>query len=348
MKKACIITWYKVPNHGAFLQAYALKKVLESFHFTVYFYDYERKMFKHDYYRCITHPFKTIRTLKTPKLVFDKFNKQKEQIFEKYIHEEFKIADRSNCYDLCVIGSDEIFSCKERINDFQFGNGINADIKISYAASFGETSYRHILFYGYRHKIKKYLSYLTDVSVRDDNSKAIVSLICNKTASLCVDPVILYGFQREQSMYQKDSLDAILFYSYEDHVVNQEIITEIQEFAKTMHLKTISLGYQHDWCDENINCTPWEFIEYFVKCKYVITTTFHGTVFSLLFEKYVGVIIQNNANKLLDLLKRCDATSNLIHCRGDVRKIFGTKLSRQEKLNVLRKDSLNYVERYLI
>ena len=85
MKSVCIVTWYKVCNHGAFLQAYALKKVLEKYKCRVSYYDYRRKVFKHDYYRLIKNiQGKSIRKRNRHDERNNTFYKEKNDIFGSF------------------------------------------------------------------------------------------------------------------------------------------------------------------------------------------------------------------------------------------------------------------------
>ena len=67
----------------------------------------------------------------------------------------------------------------------------------------------------------------------------------------------------------------------------------------------ISIGHYFSWCDEVVIPTPFEVLAYFKGASYIITDTFHGSVFSIKFNKEFCTIVRDmNSNKLVSLLKQ--------------------------------------------
>ena len=61
-------------------------------------------------------------------------------------------------------------------------------------------------------------------------------------------------------------------------------------------MKLISVDYSNSWCDKNIiDIDPFEWLGYFKNAKYVLTSTFHGTIFSL---KYKSRLLREKMSKL--------------------------------------------------
>lgn len=315
-KSVCIVTWYKVCNFGAFLQAYALKKILEKEGYSVSFYDYDRKLFPYNKYTIVTRPFSTVirKLFLKPVRRHSNFSNKKQQLFTKEICKHFEIADANKTYDICLVGSDEIFNIENGFNVFQFEPNVHYIRKISYAASFGETTLSMLQFYRLTSMIKKGLLSFDGISVRDDNSKMLTEkLTGSKNVPIHIDPVLLYGFETELAdMKPLVNSKYLLFYGYDSHRIPVHRIREIKKFARHKNLKIISAGYYHNWCDKNIQCTPFEFVNYMRYANYIITTTFHGSVFSILLNKKFCMFKQNNTNKVLSLLKQFDCQNALI------------------------------------
>ena len=264
-KKICIVTWYKVANYGAFLQAYAMKKILEGKGYEVFFYNYERKLLQFNQYNLIKHPIKTVfrKFFKKQTVSNAEFYTKKDKIFDLEISNYFNKACLDDVYSLCIIGSDEIFNIESGFNSFQFTSPVKAKKTISYAASFGETSIQIVDFYKLRKTLQDSLSEFAGISVRDENSKCLAEILTDKTVSINIDPVLFYGFENEcATMKARKTEPYIIFYAYDTHFLKKEHINAILSFAHEKKMKIISCGYYHPWCDENINCSPFDFISY--------------------------------------------------------------------------------------
>ena len=67
----------------------------------------------------------------------------------------------------------------------------------------------------------------------------------------------------------------------------------------------MSAGLYQSWCDKNISADPFEILGYVKNARYVVTDTFHGSVFSIKYKKTFAVLIRDsNKEKLSDLLSR--------------------------------------------
>ena len=58
-----------------------------------------------------------------------------------------------------------------------------------------------------------------------------------------------------------------------------------------------------DFCDQHIVCRPDEILGYFKKANYIVTDTFHGTIFSIIFRKQF-IVAATGKKKILELLKK--------------------------------------------
>lgn len=87
-------------------------------------------------------------------------------------------------------------------------------------------------------------------------------------------------------------------YSYS---VPKEHQVYLKRYARKNNLKLVSICLYQPWCDLNINCHPLEFSSYIQFSECVYTTTFHGTIFTLLNHK--NCAIYSPSKKLKDLLK---------------------------------------------
>lgn len=307
--KIGILTYYGVHNHGAVLQANALKKVLELKGNECGFLEFERSysnisenlakkyklglgsIFFYANYLIERGPKNIIYNLKK-RNTLTRFRARYLQPIVKY--EDF-------FGDLAVIGSDEVFSLEIGVNPVLYGKGLKTRHIISYAGSFGPTSYEDIVSQGQQKMISDGFQGMDAISVRDQNSIDIVKKITGIEPTLVCDPVILYGYEREMCCFTPQIRDYILVYSYDKNMNNVVEYSYIKEYAKNKKLKILSVGYYHPWC-KSINVSPIELLGWIKNATLVVTDTFHGTVMSIICNTPMVVKLRGNQNKLKFLL----------------------------------------------
>lgn len=295
-----VITLYDSNNFGAFLQAYALKKVLEQNGHNVYHIKFRPdSKSKRLFYRIrpckadILHPINYVIKLA--------FNKKKYKIFTGE-RKEFNIIDikEENKLDLVILGSDEIWNIKNPNfrNDLFWGN--NLKNVIAYAPSLGSANCND--FQSYKNIVKN-LKNIKSIMVRDEKTQKVIKEISSSESELVVDPTFLLNWDNNISYYSNkfiDKYDFILIYGYR---FKKHEISAIKKYAKTNNLKVVSACFYYNWCDYSINCSPLDFTAILKKAKCVITTTFHGSIFSIISKKeFVSLPLTIKTIELLNSL----------------------------------------------
>lgn len=116
-----------------------------------------------------------------------------------------------------------------------------------------------------------------------------------------LDPVFIYPFKEE--IIEPAEKDYIIVYGYDERIHEDGIIEGVKRIAKKFNKKIISIGGYQRWCDENIAPSPFEVLGYFKNADFIVTDTFHGTVFSIKYQKKFATVVRSqNKQKLLDLL----------------------------------------------
>lgn len=324
-KRVGIMTMHRVKNSGSFLQAYGLKKVVESLDCNVEFVDFELKLLHEEeknsflYENCyflwkFFHDLK-IRMSDGGKEKLAQENSIRRFHF-KYVNEylpELMGGKAEENYtpelDTLVIGSDEVFNLAQYAEEYEIpyqlvGEDNNADRLISYAASFGHTTKEDIEKYFMTNKLTGLLKKFDAVSVRDENSFNIISELTGNFPATHIDPVLLHDFN--EIKYERPEKEPyILVYAYSYRIDNLEEINAIQAFAKAHNLRIICVNEVQQWCENKRVCNPLKILSYFKYADYVITDTFHGTILSIKYHKQFGVIVRNsNKQKIVSLLKQ--------------------------------------------
>ena len=344
--KVGILSMQRVDNFGSILQSYSLKKMLEDLGNEVYFIDIkeceEDKMLVNG----IQNNFKDekegsnsiiSKLSKIDRYAYNRFKIKKQNIkqnieFENF-RKEFLEIDKvfeNEKLDYCVIGSDEVFNALANTSwgftSQLFGNVENADKVITYAASCGATTYEK-LPECVKNKVIKSFENVSAFSVRDENTRKFVKNLSNRDATLSLDPVVVGDFEREIIEYGKIKTKLkskyCIIYSYYNRIHKVEEIKAIKEFCKNNKLIPVTIGAPQFWVKKHLILNPFEMLNVFKNAEFVITDTFHGSIFAAKYsKKFATLIRESNKNKLSDLLKRLNVDKHLLSNINELENIY--------------------------
>ena len=327
--RVAILSMQRVINYGSFMQAYALKELLKknlSADDEVKFIDINKgeHICRYTVQNKITNYKKIIQ-----KGIF--FEKLKDRVFMKKLSEQFynhfysildlKSEYNNETYDVAVIGSDEVFHFYQNtawgFTTQLYGDVKNANRVFSYAGSFGATTLEIIEKYAVKEKIKNALNKMKSVSVRDANSYKIVSnLLDNKDIEIHLDPVLLYDFSKEvaESKDIHGDGDYIIVYSYTGRICDTKEIESIQNFARSKKLKIYTIFSRYPWADKTVVPeTPFQVLKWFERAQYVVSDTFHCSIFSIITHiKFCTLIRKSNYEKISSLLERFNLKKQML------------------------------------
>jgi len=358
-----ILSMQRVPNYGSFLQAYGLKHTLESLGHEVVFIDYKegRPAVAYDKKARILY---CIREIPAIRFCNDwiKYNVLGNKLFDYEYRllylKQLGIGYRKKYHtgvDVAIIGSDEVFNCLQAgfnvgFSPMLFGQDIHAKRIISYAASFGYSDLEGLRKYGISEKVATYLNTFSDISVRDNNSRMIVTNLIHKIPELNLDPVLISEFEVPEIRipYQ----DYVILYTYKTRGYSEADKKSIIDFCVRNHKTLISIGSTQEWVNnKKIEVSPLELLAYVKQADFIITDTFHGTVFSIKYNRPFATLIRdNNKQKLGDLLHRLKKEDRRIRSFSDLQVIYEEPVDFHETNVVIaseRERTLNYLRRNL-
>ena len=299
--KACIITVYNSENCGSFWQAYALRSYLENKGISTCFLKRSTENTSHDKKIIANYILKAILKGKFSRV---KRYLDKYQNFEKVI-KRFSIIDTvGKDIDFCLFGSDTIWELKDAYFDEQkdvyWGRNISCSHKIAYAPSMGNTSIDDLAG---NETILATLDSFDAIGVRDNHSRSLLQPYTHNEIELVCDPTLLV----DNSLYSeckhnfKDNYVLVYYFGKMSKARQDEIL----KFAKDTGLRVFSFGEGMEHCDEKLTFDPFLFVDAFRQASYVVTNTFHGTVFSLIFNKtFVSYAVgKQKIKELLSIVK---------------------------------------------
>ena len=162
--------------------------------------------------------------------------------------------------------------------------------KISYAASIGQTS----LISEYESEYKKKISQIDYISVREQDAKNELEKIIDNEIKEVLDPTLLLtkdDWNEEISSIKVDDKNYIFAYVVEP---DNEYIKIVNDLSEKTGLAVIHCGVRNPGYINVIKSIytkgPLEFISYIKNANYVVATSFHATVFSIIFNKKFFVI----------------------------------------------------------
>jgi len=370
--KIGIMSMQRIINYGSFMQALSLKRILEDLGHTVVFVDYvpepvvsERKNIKARLRSVFRYTKKRLKNLNIVKKVCDLRGK-KVGLYKKFTECDHML-DMDEQYhfhtnvDVLIIGSDEVFNCLQNgatvgFSMELFGKNSRAKRVISYAASFGNTTLDRLEEHRVIDIVKNNLRNFHKISVRDNNSFSIVEKLTGTPPYIHLDPVLVGDIENIEWKPVTTPDKYVAIYGYKGRFSENEG-KEIQKFAHANGMTTLSIMDEQPFCDEVVECKPDEILSYVKNADCVITDTFHGTIFSIIYHKPFAVFCRKksdtgstNAEKLLDLLQRLDLMDCVIEDVSNISNILGKKID-YSKVDIIqneeRKKTLDYLDREL-
>lgn len=295
------ITSHDVYNYGASLQAYSLQQfLLENGHENEiidykpiysrarYNFWYVSPRYKFSNNKILWFPvclclfpkrFRTISRKKSFDLFTKKYLKLTNCRYDDY--ESLEQADLKA--DTFIVGSDQVWN-SDHLNGRDQANYLsfvrNGAKKISYAASFGMDHIKE----GYEKMVYDNLSTFDYLTVRETHGLSILSSL-GLNGKQVVDPTLLHSKEWwEKRCVNKSSEEYLLVYDFGTSTVIHDIAKKIAT-QKGLKIYSINDFTTHDYADVNINdAGPIDFISFIRGAKYFVSNSFHGTIFSLLFE----------------------------------------------------------------
>ena len=360
MKTVGIMSMQKVRNYGSFLQAYGLKKNIQELGYNVVFvdYNYEKSLINNTNDSILKKIIKNIYFFNyvKKKIILRKYNNAFDEKYIPYLYSNNKKIYTQDDIDYLIIGSDEVFNCLQSFpvgySRELFGKNFERIPVSSYAASFGQTNFDKLKNYNISDEIGNLLIKFKNISVRDENSYKTVEKLIGISPEINLDPVLVTDYSDELIDSCKLS-NFIIVYAYPDRLTKNEKRV-IKEFAKKNNKKIVSFGMYQDISDIEIVVNPFEIFSYFKKADFIITDTFHGSIFSIKNKSNFCTIVRNssngNSNKLTDLLNRLGLENRIVSDVLDFELLYNSTIDYEKTYNILnveKKKSINYLKKCL-
>ncbi len=359
--KTGLVTFYHIHHYGALLQAAATQRAVTAMggecEIIDYFVNQNNALF------CAptglgsaaadAHTALHYRPLRTRYRRFESFSKQWLRIsphrFESL--EELRTAELP--YDLILAGSDQIWNPKifpdGRFDPVFFG-AFSQRRKIAYAPSFGIPRVPE----GMEDELRDYLSSFSHLSVREGQGQAIIRELTGQNVPVVLDPTLLLTRAEWAAMAPASPQGGkgyILCYCISKPGALEPYVRRL---AEETGLPVVQLCGTRQKIHPRANCVldagPSEFLALFRDAAFVCTNSFHGTVFSLQFQKpfFTAVspreLAAPETSRTFSLLSRLGLTERIVG-KGDAAGITDEIdwAAAEAHLCRARRDSLAYL-----
>lgn len=366
MKKVGIITFHNSYNCGSMLESFAIEKILEKQGLDAKIIDFqslEQKelyniKFKNNSIRNIVKNIIIIparKKLKNNNARYEAFKNKNFKLTKTYTKME-ELNDKD--FDVVVAGSDQVWNITiEDGNDAYFLPWVKNAKKVAYAPSFGAKNIME-----HTSDTEKYKNFINDfdaISIRENNGQKWIKDLCDIDVPVLVDPTLL--LEAEDYDLIKDD---IITPKNEDYIFlycpgfDREICKFVKKISEKYNLKVITWSTK-SYYTKNIKSFGFELVEcedpaiylsLIKNAKLVMTTSYHGTIFSTIYKKNF-ITIKNGGmygsdDRVRTLLDQLDMNETLIPFEFDDNFDYLRDVNYKgydEKMKKLKEKALTYI-----
>lgn len=347
--KIGILTFHRAHNYGAVLQCYALQEVLKGMGHDVEVIDY-RQPWIESFYKPFSIKY-SCRRLHSIRSVLGyvcgyphrkKVTDKKKLIFESFSQKYLNISkekydpDIIGKYDCFVIGSDQLWSLNcigDRFDKIYFGNikKKKTAIIMGYAISSNESSIKQVPL-----EIIRNFEFL---SLREAEYSEYLSKLTTKKIETCVDPTLLLcKDQWNKLCKENENGDYIAVYQVRSPQGRNVIISKASNLARKYGYNVIDIN--------EINPSVDDFVSIIRNARCVLTSSFHATVFSIIFKTPFYSFLLNDGKdaRYENLLRLMKMEDNMIDVSENVETIPCMEYNLEENLIIITQASRRFLE----
>lgn len=347
--KIGIITLPLKENYGGILQAYALQEYLIRLGHDVYHIDRDVTIPKKSVSKRVKYIVKYILG-RTENQIRKKILCDTNLFIRTKIRKTDKITDNDGFYrldkydfDAVIVGSDQVWRYEysgNRYFNYFLDFVQKPDIKkMAYAASFGLDTWTAPQ--DVQNKVKELVKSFDSISVREQSGIVICKDMLDVDANQMIDPTLLFNSGFYNKLINEDNNQRIGLLTYIlDNTEDKQIAINILE--RELQLKRFTIGLDCSY-QEAINqrlkypsIESW--IAGFKNADYVITDSFHGCLFSIIYNKQFVVYgnHERGMSRFLSVLEMLNLTDRIIYNSDEVDKAFRGQINYDEINELLK------------
>lgn len=326
--KIGILTFHCAHNYGAVLQCYALQEYLKEVGHDVEVIDYRPHYLLEPY-----NIFKKTRVIsKNPirmaknivwEIILLYYRYKRHSSFNSFIKNKLKLSQRvekdkiPETYEAYIIGSDQVWNTSitqgfDKIHFAYFPFPKKEKKYLSYAASMGET----YLSPEKEEYMKIALNNFDYLSVRENDMVDLLQPLVKSPITQVLDPTLLINASIWEKLIHNPNIKNKYVLVYQVRV-NEQTLKIAQQIANQIGGIVIeAVAYINRNCRKNNyqTASPQDFLSLIKHAACVVTTSFHGTAFSVIFNRPFYTIYLNDGrdSRSCSLLEAVELKNRII------------------------------------
>lgn len=322
-KKTGVITFHNAINYGALLQTYALQTCLISMGYESVVINYSNeninKIRKKPYWR----DYKNLYNYHNDKLIYEIEN-IKERKLKHFLDTKINkteeinkdnIKEVTSGLDIVFTGSDQVWNDDiTQFDDTYYLDFVSPEKKCSYAASIG----KELIPVENLPRVQKLLSDFRAISVREETAKKAIKSQLGISTTRVLDPTLLLSDIEYKTIAEiPDNKQFVLLYML---LYSETLVNSAKKLAKERGVPLLCINSSGKRIKGVIDCSDAgieQWIGLFLQADFIFTNSFHGTAFSINFNKQFNVELppakikaSSRVKDILDLFKLEDRIIN--------------------------------------
>ena len=299
--KIGIVTFTFGDNFGQRLQNLAVQQILKSmFNADVITLKQKKRYGKKEFVKYAVAEFLHPNSIRSQKHeAFEQFNNEYIKFSDFFINEKIKNNNELTSYDYFVTGSDQVWSpYSSDVNDTMFLTFAPKGKRVAIAPSMAATDIPSDKVNDY----KDYLNGFDHISVREQQSADLIKKNFGLDSTVLIDPTLMFDHSFWDTYSVKPSYELpekyVLCYFLGD--INRDLKKVIEEKTKCAVVDILNDA------DYYVN-SPANFVYLIKNAAYIITDSYHGTIFSILYDRPLSIV--SRAGSSINMNSRFDTLS---------------------------------------
>ncbi len=360
--KVGIITFHRAYNYGAALQAYALREALNKMDVDAEVIDYGRigQTRRFDWPTNGIKPFVAAMILN----IFSLTNADKRRWrFRKFLRSNMGISNEryidrrdlkgiENKYDIFITGSDQVWNPYLTANDttYLLDFVVDTSRKISYAASFGLRDIPNEFEIIFRRNLSKFKC----LSVREHTGQVLTKRMIGRDSAVVLDPTFLLDASDWDMIALKPRITEPYILCFTIMNDPDGFISFCKRLSRITGYQIIRIANPYKKIENGIRTIatagPREFLGLIRSASIVVTNSFHGTAFSIIYQKPFYTFLYKNDRdiRLKEITDKIGLSERLVDehtiypSENDIKIDYSAV---NEKIKIEREVSLSYLKK---
>ncbi len=344
--KIATLTYQRHDNYGAMLQCYALQKRIQELGVETQVIDYICKVSEKPF------SFEALKTKGVKRYItgcigattrlprarkFKQFRKNYLKMTKTVT--EKNISQIGAIYDGYIVGSDNVWNSDITGFDERYFLSFVADKRkrASYAASFGSTKITDSL----KEQYKELLGNFAHITMREKTGAELVNDLTGIDAKVVCDPTMLLSKEEWSKIAVEPNIKEKYLLAYQ-MVPSRTFVKFVRALSEKKGLKVVYVPFPYGFlkCQTAMTIGPLEWLGLFKNAEFIVTDSFHGCVFSAIYQKEFVVRISQLGERIDNFLSILGIKDRVVESCEDALALTPIDYSAVEtKMLAFRKDS---------